>query len=109
MDYTDYREIIKRIAEAARKRETVEIYYPATENTKAGWREVEPYNIATDSGEEGENLVYGKEHITPGHIFNGYTVGSGDNHLDSFIIGKIKSIKKTGNKFAPRNGWEVSF
>ena len=109
MDYTDYREIVGTIAKAARRKETIMIYYPKTENAKAGWREVEPYNIATDSGEEGEILVYGKEHVTPGHIFNGYTVGSGDKHLDSFIIGKIKNARRTGKKFRPRDSWEISF
>ncbi len=43
MEYMDFRKILKIIAEAARKSETVEIYYPKTENTSKGWREVEPY------------------------------------------------------------------
>jgi len=105
----DYKTVLKLIATAARRGETVEIYYPKTENTLAGWREVEPYSLTTDVGEEGEHLVYGKEDIRPGHIFNGYTVGSNDDHCDSFIIGKIKRARLTGKKFRPRNRWKVEF
>ena len=58
MKYTDFREILEIIAKAARKMETVEIYYPKTENTPEGWREVEPYSLTTDVGEEGEHLIF---------------------------------------------------
>lgn len=109
MQYTDYREILRIIAKAGSKLETVEIYYPATENTPEGWREVEPYSLTTDVGPEGEHLVYGKDRISPGHIFNGYTVGSNDDHCDSFIIGKIKKAKLTGRKFKPRYNWKIEF
>ena len=109
MKYTDYLEILKIIAKAARNLKTVEIYYPKTENTPEGWREVEPYSLTTDVGLEGEHLIYGKDRLSPGHIFNGYTVGSKDNHCDSFIIGKIKSARATGRKFTPRNNWKVEF
>jgi len=109
MDYTDYREILRIIARAGAESETVEIYYPQTENTPEGWREVEPYSLTTDVGPEGEHLIYGKDRISPGHIFNGYTVGSKDNHCDSFIIGKIKRARPTGNKFSPRNNWKIEF
>lgn len=105
----DYREILKVIAEAGSKLKTVEIYYPATENTPEGWREVEPYSLTTDIGEEGEHLVYGQDRLSPGHIFNGYTVGSKDDHCDSFIIGKIKRARPSNRKFAPRNNWKVEF
>jgi hypothetical protein len=107
--YADYREILKIIAESAGKLETVEIYYPKTENSSEGWREVEPYSLTSDIGSEGEHLIYGKEHISPGHIFNGYTVGSKDDHCDSFIIGKIKGAKPTGKKFSPKKNWKVEF
>lgn len=107
MKYMDFREILRIIAEAARKLETVEIYYPKTENAPEGWREVEPYSLTTDIGEEGEHLIYGEDRLSPGHIFNAYTVGSEDNHCDSFIIGKIKGAKFTGKKFIPR--WSVEF
>ena len=107
MKYTDFREILRIIAKAAKKLETVEIYYPKTENTSEGWREVEPYSLTTDIGKEGEHLVYRKDRLSPGHIFNGYTVGSKDNHCGSFIIGKIKAAKLTGKKFKPK--WSVEF
>lgn len=107
MKYTDFREILRIIAKAAGKLETVEIYYPKTESTSEGWREVEPYSLTTDIGKEGEHLVYRKDRLSPGHIFNGYTVGSKDNHCDSFIIGKIKAAKLTNKKFKPK--WLVEF
>ena len=101
----DYIEIIDTIAKAAKKMETVEIYYPKTENTKEGWREVEPYSLSLDIG--GEHLVYRGDRISPGHIFNGYTVNSKDDHCDSFIIGKIKKVRLTNNKFKPK--WPIEF
>ena len=107
MKFMDYEEILDIIVKAAKNKETVKIYYPKTENTKAGWREVEPYSLATDTGEEGEHLVLSKEIITPGHIFNVHTVGSGDKHCDSFILGKIKQAKLTNKKFKPK--WSVEF
>lgn len=107
MEYTDFREILRIIAKAAKKSETVKIYYPKTENTPEGWREVEPYSLTTDIGEEGEHLVYGQDRLSPGHIFNGYTVGSRDKYCHSFIIGKIKAAKLTGKKFKPR--WPIEF
>lgn len=107
MRYTDFIDILKIIAKAARKMETVKIYYPKTENTAAGWREVEPYSLTTDIGKEGEHLVYGEDRLSPGHIFNGYTVASKDDHCDSFIIGKIKAAKLTNKKFKPK--WSVEF
>ena len=105
----NFENILKTIAIAAQKLETVEIYYPETENTAEGWREVEPYSLSTDIGEEGEHLIYGQDRLSPGHIFNGYTVGSGDDHCDSFIIGKIREIRFTKKKFVPRNNWKVEF
>jgi len=107
MKYVDYKEILEIIAKAAQKKETVEIYYPETENNKAGWREVEPYSLTIDPGEEGEHLIYGQDRLSPGHIFNGYTVGSRRKHCNSFIIGKIKKARLTNNKFNAR--WPVEF
>jgi hypothetical protein len=107
MKYMDFKEILKIIAKAAKKTETAEIYYPKTESRPAGWREVEPYSIATDIGEDGEHLVFGKEIIEPGHIFNAFTVGSRKRHCSSFIFGKIKQARLTGRKFEPR--WPVEF
>jgi len=121
MTIMDFRKILEIIAGAAKRKETVEIYYPSTTNTPEGWREVEPYSLTTDVGETGEHLIYGKDQLRPGHIFNGYTVRvvgdlalrdhptveSEDKHCDSFIIGKIKRARSTGRKFAPRNNWKV--
>ncbi len=109
MKLMDFQDIINIIAEAAKKQETVEIYYPKTDNNPAGWREVEPYSLTTDTGEEGETLVYGEDRLSPGHIFNGYNVTGFDNYCHSFIIGKIKQARKTGKKFTPRNNWNVMF
>ncbi len=109
MKYVDYREILEIIAKAAKNSETVEIYYPKTENTKEGWREVEPYSLATDIGYEGEHLIWGQDRISPGHIFNGYSVKKKKEHCDSFIIGKIKQARPTEKKFKPRNSWKVEF
>jgi hypothetical protein len=105
----NYTEILKTIAEAAQKRKTVEIYYPKTENTKQGWREIEPYSITNDIGEDAEHLVYEEDRLSPGHILNAYTIGSKDNYCHSFIIGKIKKARKTNKKFSPRNNWKIEF
>lgn len=102
-----FKKIISILGEAAKKGETVRIYYPETENSKEGWREVEPYSLTTDVPPEGERIVFGKEHIRAGYILNAYNVGSNDEKPHSFILGKIKKIKKTGNKFNPK--WEVKF
>lgn len=101
----DYRDILKTIAEAARKQETVDIHYPKTDNNLSGWREVEPYSLSLDIG--GEHLVYGEDRLSPGHIFNGFVVGNKKKHCHSFIIGKIKKAKLTGYRFKPK--WPVEF
>ena len=107
MEYIDYKEILKIIAQAAKKSETVKIYYPKTENNPEGWREVEPYSLTTDIGEEGEHLVYGQDRLSPGHIFNAHTKGKKNNYCNSFIIGKIKGAKLTKKKFKPK--WPIEF
>lgn len=109
MEFMDFRQILEIIAQAGSQRETVKIYYPKTANSPEGWREVEPYSLTTDIGEGAEHLVFGQDRMSPGHIFNGYTVGSYDNHCDSFIVGKIKQAKSTGKKFKPRYNWKVEF
>jgi len=105
----DYLKILRIIAEAAKNLKTVKIYYPKTENSKEGWREIEPYSLTTDIGEEGEHLIYGQDRLSPGHILNAYTVRSQDDHCDSFIVGKIKMAKPSNRNFVPRNGWKVEF
>ena len=107
--YMGFGEILEIIAEAAKKSEILEIYYPNTENSAEGWREVEPYSLTTDTGPEGEHLIFGQDRLSPGHIFNAFTVGSKDNHCDSFIIGKIRAARPTGRKFKPRHNWKVEF
>lgn len=102
-------EILKIIAKSGSNLETVEIYYPQTENTPEGWREVEPYSLRTTTGEEGRRLIHGVDEIKPEHIFYGYTVNSGDEHCDGFTIGKLQNAKPTGRKFTPRNNWKVEF
>lgn len=105
----DYKKILRIIARAGSKLETVMIYYPRTNKQLKGWREVEPYSLSTDIGREGEHLIFNKDRISPGHIFNAYTINTSDDHCDSFIIGKIKSAKLTDRKFMPRNNWKVEF
>lgn len=105
----DFKDILEMIAKAAQKRETVKIYYPKTESTPEGWREIEPYSISTDVGPEGEHIVYGKERVEPGHILNAFTLGNKNIHCHSFILGKIKKTELTGKKFTPRKSWKIEF
>ncbi|MCL5011079.1 MAG: WYL domain-containing protein [Patescibacteria group bacterium] len=107
--YMDFKDILAIIARSARQRKTVDIYYPKTDNSPEGWREVEPYCLANDIGGAAEHLVFGKDRLSPGHIFNGYTIGTADDHCDSFIVGKIKRARPTNKKFKPRFGWRVEF
>ncbi len=109
MEVMDFRKILFVIAKAAQKGETVEIYYPKTQRRKAGWREIEPYSLATDIAPEGEHSVWGEDLLRPGHTLNGYTVGSRNKNCHSFIIGKIKQARLTGKKFTPRNNWKIEF
>jgi len=105
----DFRKVLAIIAKAAKRGETVKIYYPKTDLSPAGWREVEPYSLSTDIGRAGEHLVYGEDLLSPGHILNGYSVERAKNHCDSFIVGKIKSARPTGKKFTSRANWKVEF
>ena len=103
----DYEKILKVIVRAAQKSETVDIYYPETQNSPKGWREVEPYSLTTDTGSDGEHLIYGEDRLSPGHILNAFTIGNKKKHCHSFIIGKIKEVKLTGYRFKPK--WPVEF
>ncbi len=94
--YSDFRNILQVISEAVSSGETVEIYYPETENNPEGWREVEPFGLYTDVLPEGERLVYGRDRLSPGHIFNAFPAG--EKEVRSFIVGKIKGGRRTGNK-----------
>jgi hypothetical protein len=105
----DYRKVLEIIADSALKKETVEIYYPATESSPEGWREIEPYGISTDIDNQGEVLNYGRDSISPGHILKAYTLNSGLTECHSFILGKIKKARKTKRKFTPRKDWEFNF
>lgn len=102
-----YLEILKIIADAGSKLETVEIYYPRTERTPEGWREVEPYSLRNSI--RGGDLRYGFDEIRSEHIFYAYTIGKDDISCHGFKIGKIKEVRPTGKKFTPRNNWEVEF
>jgi len=93
----NFYEIVRTIATAARKKETVEIYYPETENTPEGWREVEPYSLATDAGPEGEHLVYGADHLEPGHIFNAFTVRVGGTGAHKDLCAWSTTVRVGGN------------
>lgn len=101
--YTDFKDILRVIAQAAFLGETVEIYYPKTENNPRGWREVDPWGLFTDIPPQGEKLSYEKDRLSPGHIFNAFPCSgtkekSGGIELRSFIVGKIKGVRRTGNK-----------
>ena len=90
----DFREIIEIIKEAIRLEKDLEIYYPQTENSPEGWREVRVENITNDIPPQGEVLVPEKDHLSPGHIVNAYNLSSEeDKDLKSFIIGKIKHAR----------------
>ncbi len=103
----DFRKVLEIIGSAASMSETVEIYYPATENTLKGWREIEPYSITTDIPPDGEHLIYEKDRLSPGHILNARPIKK--KGIRSFIIGKIKYARKTGRKFTPQENWKIEF
>ncbi len=105
----DYRVLLEIIAHLAMRKETVEIYYPATENSSKGWREIGPYAITIDVGDDVKDLVYGKDLISPRHILRAYTIGSSKNRCYSFIIGKIQKARITRRKFIPNKNWKIKF
>ena len=104
-----YSKILEKINNAGSELKTIRIFYPKTENTLEGWREVEPYSFRTSSGKNRKKLKYGIDQIKPENIFYGYTVDSGDMHCDAFKIGKIKKAERTNNSFVCREGWDVEF
>jgi hypothetical protein len=71
----------------------LEIYYSQTENTAEGWRRIKPKTITTDIPPDGEELVPGKDRLSPGHILNAHDNHNTKEELKSFIIGKIKDVR----------------
>lgn len=97
IEIMDYRNVLKVVASAISRGETVEIYYPATERSPEGWREIEPEGFFVDVDCFSQKLIYQKDEIFPGHILNAKTLGlEEDTH--SFIIGKIRKVRSTGRK-----------
>ena len=94
----DHREILEIVTKAMSKGETVEIYYPATENSPEGWREIEPYGFFIGTETFSDRIDPERESIEPGHILNARTVGFGDAKTHSFIVGKIRKVRPTGRK-----------
>jgi len=105
----DYRDILEVIINCAQKKKKVEIYYPRTENSPEGWREIEPYSLMTDIDDQGEVLDHRKDKISPGHILKAYTVGGNDESCHFFIIGKIKKVRETKRSFTARKNWPINF
>lgn len=100
--YSDFRDILKVINKSIESGETVEIYYPKTENNPEGWREVKAEGLYTDIPPQGEKLVYGSDRLSPGHILAAFPLNSKEPR--SFIVGKIKGVHRTGNKIKNKNG-----
>ncbi len=90
--------IIKEIKHSILNDNEIEIYYSQTENNKEGWRTIKPENITTDIPPEGEVLVVDKDRLSPGHILNAYDLSSSGRERKSFIIGKIKFIRKINER-----------
>ncbi len=89
----DFHEIAEIITKALIEKKIVEIYYPRTNKSEEGWREIEPESITTDIPPDGERLVAGEDRLSPGHILNAYDAGSKRKELKSFIFGKIKQAR----------------
>jgi len=104
-----FNKILEIIVNSAKRKKTVEIYYPRTQESPEGWREIEAYAITTDIGNEGEELVYGKDIISPGHILKAYTIGGNKNYCNSFILGKIQEARITRRDFIFKKNWKVKF
>lgn len=92
----DYRRVVNIINQSIRDKKTLEIYYPKTQNSPEGWREIEPFGIFDDT-DTNANIV--ENNISPGHILKAYTIGNSSKTLQSFIIGKIMKARKTNRKF----------
>ncbi len=89
----DFYEITGIVSRALIEKKRVEIYYPRTEKSEEGWREIKPESITTDIPPEGEKLVVDEDRLSPGHILNAYDAGSKEKELKSFILGKIKQAR----------------
>lgn len=98
VEIMEHREILEIVAKAISKRETVDIYYPATDNSPEGWREIEPYGFFVGTETFSERLEYIRDPIEPGHILSARTIGFGDSGTHSFIIGKIRKARSTRRK-----------
>ncbi len=89
----DFKDVLETIKDSLASNKKVEIYYPKTENSSEGWREIELINVTTDVPPNEEEVTIEKDNITPGHILNAYDVLEGKTQLKSFILGKIKNIR----------------
>ncbi len=98
VEIMDHREILDIMVKAMSKGETVDIYYPATENSPEGWREIEPYGFFMGTEMFSEELDHGRDIIEPGHILKARTIGFGNAETHSFIIGKIRKARPTGRR-----------
>ncbi len=87
----DTRAVIDAVKKSFKEGGSVKIYYPQTDTHKEGWREITPHSLSTDLPPRGELLVPDEDTISPGHILNALNE---KKELRSFIIGKIKFIKK---------------
>ncbi len=105
----NHSEIVDIIAQSSKNLFTVEIYYPETDNSPEGWREIEAYSFKPDLDDSDDFLVYKRDEISPGHILSAYTLASRNKSRSSFILGKIKKARRTKRKFQPRNDWQINF
>ncbi len=92
-DPLNFEEIRSIIESAYLEQKNIEVYYSKTENTPEGWREIRIESITTDIPPQGEELLVGKDVLSPGHIINAYDVNAKNGKIRSFIMGKIKSAK----------------
>ncbi|HQB18650.1 MAG: hypothetical protein BWY34_00139 [Parcubacteria group bacterium ADurb.Bin247] len=92
----DYIQVVNMINQSIKSKKTIEIYYPKTQNSPEGWREIEPFGFFDDI-EEGATKI--TSNFSPGHILKAYTIGDTTKTLQSFIIGKIIKARKTNRKF----------
>ncbi len=92
----DYKNVVSMINQSIKGKKTIEIYYPKTQNSPEGWREIEPFGIFDDT-EDNARII--KDNISPGHILKAYTIGDPYKALQSFIIGKIMKARKTNREF----------
>ncbi len=89
-----FHKITEVVIDALFGKNKIEIYYLRTENSDEGWRVIEPQSITTDIPPDGEELVPDEDRLSPGHILNAYDIDSGKKELKSFILGKIRQVRK---------------